>query len=219
MFLGKYESTEAVLETIKAIEHPISSVIDVLVTICSYAGTGNVLQIQKLLHNCTAKVETEDEDEDDESETVRDPSASTQSGEPDVEKSLFDSQVQAFSVLGVATIAMGEDIGQEMVFRHFGHLMHYGEAHIRRAVPLAMGLVSASNPEMKVFDTLSRYSHDSDLDVAATAIFQWVLSVLAQIMLVLLSFFANWQVTMFAILIPCLLSELPKVCYTWERAL
>jgi len=49
--------------------------------------------------------------------------------------------------------------------------MHYGEANIRRAVPLAMGLVSPSNPQMKVYDTLSRYSHDNDNDVALNAIF------------------------------------------------
>lgn len=162
LYLGKYERTEEVLETIKAIEHPISSVVDVLVTICSYAGTGNVLQIQKLLHNCTEKIESDEDDEDEPSEAAE---------EKDTESTLFDSQVQGFSVLGLATIAMGEEIGQEMVLRHFSHLMHYGEAHIRRSVPLAMGLVSASNPEMKVFDTLSRYSHDSDLEVAVNAIF------------------------------------------------
>ncbi|VVT56450.1 uncharacterized protein SAPINGB_P005064 [Magnusiomyces paraingens] len=202
LYLGKYERTEEVLETIKAIEHPISSVVDVLVTICSYAGTGNVLQIQKLLHNCTEKVETEEEEEedislsgvsaavaaaaaaaaedgadDDEDAAVAAAAAAAAADttnateEKDTEKTLFDSQVQGFSVLGLATIAMGEEIGQEMVLRHFSHLMHYGEAHIRRSVPLAMGLVSASNPEMKVFDTLSRYSHDSDLEVAINAIY------------------------------------------------
>lgn len=209
LFLGKYQLTEEVMETIKAIDHPISSVVDVLVTICSYAGTGNVLQIQKLLHNCTTKVEVDEDEEEDEQEEAQagslgtapgaaEPESSTaaetstpvkssteepkasgapsktenaESDEASVEKAFFDSQVQGFSVLGLATIAMGEDIGQEMVLRHFSHLMHYGEAHIRRSVPLAMGLVSASNPEMKVFDTLSRYSHDSDLDVAINAIF------------------------------------------------
>ena len=49
--------------------------------------------------------------------------------------------------------------------------MHYGEANIRKAVPLAMGLISPSNPQMKVYDTLSRYSHDNDTDVAINAIF------------------------------------------------
>ena len=49
--------------------------------------------------------------------------------------------------------------------------MHYGDANIRKAVPLAMGLISPSHPQMKVYDTLSRYTHDNDLDVAKNAIF------------------------------------------------
>src|ERR1700748_3529360 len=71
----------------------------------------------------------------------------------------------------MSLIAMGEDIGQDMILRQFGHLMHYGEANIRKVVPLAMALVSPSNPQMKVYDTLSRYSHDNDIDVAINAIF------------------------------------------------
>lgn len=168
LFMGKYELTEEVLETIKAIDHPMSSVVDVIVSICSYAGTGNVLQIQKLLHQCTERTENSEE-EKDEGDTKSEPE--TSAGEDKAEKALFESQAQGFSVLGLAMIAMGEDIGQEMVLRHFSHLMHYGEPHIRRAVPLAMGLVSASNPEMKVFDTLSRYSHDTDLEVAVNSIY------------------------------------------------
>lgn len=49
--------------------------------------------------------------------------------------------------------------------------MHFGEPTIRKAVPLAIGLLYASNPQLTVFETLSRYSHDSDLDVAVNAIF------------------------------------------------
>ena len=49
--------------------------------------------------------------------------------------------------------------------------MHYGEAVIRRTVPLALGLLSASNPQLGILDTLSKYSHDNDLDVALNAIF------------------------------------------------
>lgn len=193
LFMGKYEQTEEVLETIKAIDHPMSSMVDVLVTICSYAGTGNVLQIQKLLHNCTERTEAEENEEEDNETNELIPEgvdasaegaiptpaavsaaadeAAEAEAEDSAEKRLYESQAQGFSVLGLAMIAMGEDIGQEMVLRHFSHLMHYGEPHIRRAVPLAMGLVSASNPEIKVFDTLSRYSHDTDLEVAVNSIF------------------------------------------------
>ena len=49
--------------------------------------------------------------------------------------------------------------------------MHYGEPIVRKAVPLALGLVSASNPQLPIMDTLSKYSHDNDLQVALNAIF------------------------------------------------
>lgn len=49
--------------------------------------------------------------------------------------------------------------------------MQYGEPVIRKAVPLALGLLSASNPQLPVLDTLSKYSHDNDLAVALNAIF------------------------------------------------
>lgn len=49
--------------------------------------------------------------------------------------------------------------------------MHYGEPVIRRTVPLALGILSASNPVLTILDTLSRYSHDNDLQVAINAIF------------------------------------------------
>ena len=49
--------------------------------------------------------------------------------------------------------------------------MQYGEPVIRKAVPLALGLVIASNPQLPILDTLSKYSHDNDLQVALNAIF------------------------------------------------
>jgi len=58
-----------------------------------------------------------------------------------------------------------------MSLRQFNHLMHYGEPTIRKAVPLAIGLVSTSNPQLPILDTLSKYSHDNDLQVAINAIF------------------------------------------------
>jgi 26S proteasome regulatory subunit N1 len=48
--------------------------------------------------------------------------------------------------------------------------MHYGEPVIRKSVPLAIGLVSISNPQLPILDTLSKYSHDNDLAIAFNAI-------------------------------------------------
>jgi len=143
LFLGKQEASEATLETLKVIEHPLAKQVAVLVEACSYAGTGNVLKIQKMLHYCNDHLDPEKEDD----------------------------MFQSFAVIGIAIIAMGEDIGSEMAFRSLNHLMHYGELSVRRAVPLALGLVCASNPLVHVMDVLSKYSHDHDTGVALSAIF------------------------------------------------
>lgn len=58
-------------------------------------GTGNVLQIQKMLHYCNDHLDPEKDDD----------------------------KFQAFAVIGIAMIAMGEDIGNEMAMRSFNHLV------------------------------------------------------------------------------------------------
>jgi 26S proteasome regulatory subunit N1 len=146
LYFGQQEEVDVILETLKAIDHPMSKPTSVLAEICAWAGTGTVLKMQELLHICNDHIEDTDDNKGDE-------------------------LLQGYAVIGLGLVAMGEDVGQEMVLRQFGHLMHYGEANVRRAVPLAMGLLSPSNPQMKVYDTLSRYSHDNDNDVAINAIF------------------------------------------------
>ncbi|KAM0716853.1 hypothetical protein Q7P37_006705 [Cladosporium fusiforme] len=160
LYFGQQEEVDVVLETLKVIEHPMSKPASVLAEICAWAGTGAVLKLQELLHICNEHIE--DEKEDDDKEKKDDEEKKDRSG---------DQLVQAYAVLGLSLVGMGEEVGQEMVLRQFGHLMHYGESNIRKAVPLAMGLISPSNPQMKVYDTLSRYTHDNDLDVAVNAIF------------------------------------------------
>lgn len=58
-----------------------------------------------------------------------------------------------------------------MALRMFGHLIRYGEPVIRRAVPLALALISVSNPQLNILETLSKFSHDADADTAHNAIF------------------------------------------------
>ena len=146
LYFGRQEQVEVILETLKAIDQPMAKPAVVLVEVCAWAGTGAVLKLQELLHICNDHIEENDEKKGEE-------------------------LLQTYAVIGLALIAMGEEVGQDMVLRQFGHLMHYGEANIRKAVPLAMGLISPSNPQMKVYDTLSRYSHDNDNEVAINAIF------------------------------------------------
>ncbi|KAJ5620417.1 hypothetical protein N7510_004401 [Penicillium lagena] len=146
LYFGRQEEVDVILDILKAVDHPMAKPTSVLASVCAWAGTGTVLKLQELLHICNDLIEEKEENKGDE-------------------------LVQSYAVLGLSLIAMGEDVGQDMILRQFGHLMHYGSSNIRRAVPLAMGLISPSNPQMKVYDTLSRYSHDNDNDVAINAIF------------------------------------------------
>jgi 26S proteasome regulatory subunit N1 len=77
---------------------------------------------------------------------------------------------QAAAVLGIALVAMGEDVGCEMALRAMDHLLHYCELPIKRTVPLALALLNVSNPDYAFVDQMSRLSHDSDPEVAQAAI-------------------------------------------------
>ncbi|KZO98487.1 26S proteasome regulatory complex non-ATPase subcomplex Rpn1 subunit [Calocera viscosa TUFC12733] len=166
LYLGRQEAADATIETLRAIEHPLAKQAQILVDICAYAGTSNVLKVQQMLHYCTDHITKEDK-KDEPAEAPAEGSA----GQANEEKKDDDDTFQAFAVLGIGLVAMGEDVGAEMSLRTFNHLMHYGEPIIRRAVPLALGLLSTSNPQLPLLDILSKYSHDSDLDVAANSIF------------------------------------------------
>ncbi|KAI3856821.1 hypothetical protein MKX03_014139 [Papaver bracteatum] len=74
------------------------------------------------------------------------------------------------AVIGIAMIAMAEELGLDMAIRSLEHMLQYGEQSTRRAVALALGLFCISNPKVNVMDTLSRLSHDADSEVGMAAI-------------------------------------------------
>ncbi|KAJ8923645.1 hypothetical protein NQ315_010225 [Exocentrus adspersus] len=159
--LGKQEGVDTIIAALEVIPEPFRSMATTMVDICAYAGTGNVLKVQHLLHICSEHYEPSDSSD----KNAKDKEKKENKEEKDL------SSRQAIAVLGIALISMGEDIGSEMAFRTFGHLLRYCEPVIRRAVPLALGLISVSNPKLSILDTLSKFSHDSDAEVAHNAIF------------------------------------------------
>lgn len=162
-FLGKQEAAEAIIAALEVIPEPFRSMSMTLVEVCAYAGTGNVLKIQHLLHICSEHYEPAEKEEKSSKDKKE------EKKETNADKDL--SSKQAIAVLGIALIAMGEEIGSDMAYRTFGHLLRYCEPVIRRSVPLALGLISVSNPKLNILDTLSKFSHDSDMEVAHNAIF------------------------------------------------
>ena len=103
---GLQDASDATVETLKAIDHPISKTAQILVEACSFVGTGNVLRIQSMLHHCDEHINAPKKDEKD--------------GKDEPKR---DDSFQAFAVLAIALIAMGEDIGAEMSLRQFNHLV------------------------------------------------------------------------------------------------
>jgi len=166
-YLGKQDAAEATTAALEVIPEPFRQMAVTLVEICAYAGTGNVLKIQQMLHICSEHYEQEKDapkekkkdDKKDDKEEKREDIPLDLSGQ------------QAVAVLGLGLIAMGEDIGSEMLTRTLSHLMRYCEPVIRRAVPLALAMCSVSNPQLPILDTLSKFSHDTDPEVAHNAIF------------------------------------------------
>lgn len=164
VYLGKGEQVDVILESLKAIPEPLQSLANILVDVCAYAGSGNVLKVQQLLSICSEHIEIGNEtSKQDEKEKKEKKDESAPVGSSNMH--------QAVAVLGISLIGMNEEIGAEMTLRTFGHLLHYGDPVIKRAVPLALGLISLSNPKLNILDTLSKFSHDSDAEVAHNSIF------------------------------------------------
>ncbi len=103
--IGAQEESDATIEFLKAIDHPISKTAQVLVEACAYAGTGNVLKVQAMLHHCDEHI-----------------GVSSEGGKEDKEEKADDT-FQAFAVLAISMISMGEEIGAEMALRQFNHLV------------------------------------------------------------------------------------------------
>lgn len=126
VYLGRQEASEATMELLKTIEHPLGKQAEILVDVCSYAATGNVLKIQTMLHHCTdhAPINKEDDAKDPNTPmTDAERAEQAQSDKKAKEESNVDMTYQAFAVIGIALVAMGEEVGADMSLRQFNHLV------------------------------------------------------------------------------------------------
>ncbi|KRT86061.1 hypothetical protein AMK59_2926 [Oryctes borbonicus] len=162
-FMGRKDSIDASVETLEVFPEPFCSISKTILHMCAYAGTGDVLIIQEFLNNCGEKI------------SIADPPP-----EPKIEKSKEKKKTkvewdptlaQALTVLGLGCVSMGDEVGSEMCHRVLGSVGRYGDPTVRRAVPLAVALNSASKPDLPIIDLLTKYSHDADDKVACNSIF------------------------------------------------
>lgn len=119
LFFGKQDASDAIIETLKAIQHPIANEAIVMLTMCSFAGTGDVLRLQQMLRSCAENPKAKKDQEEKDKEEKKEGDESKE--EKDSGKGEFQ---QGLAVIAIAAIAMGEDVGKELCMRHFGHLVN-----------------------------------------------------------------------------------------------
>ena len=59
LFLGRMEKADAMLEALRTVEHKIAKYAAIVLETCTYAGSGNVLKVQEMMHQCAEHL-TED---------------------------------------------------------------------------------------------------------------------------------------------------------------
>jgi len=183
--LGTKKNSETALmliNEIPSLPKHIKDIIVHLVKACAYSGTGDVLVINEFLEYISSKSKEEfdrkkkEKEEAKEREDGADEKDQKENKEDDEEKEKEGENVKdedlgkMIAVIGIAMVAMGEDISQTMATRMFSMLFRYGDKAVRRAAPLGLALLHMSNPDLTVTETLSKFTHDQDSVVAQMSI-------------------------------------------------
>lgn len=166
LFLSTQEKADTLIEATQALSPTIQKYAEIVVSTCAYAGSGNVMQIQKLFSIIAEQVDEDDEEEE----------AAKKKDETDAVEPPKPLNHKAVAVLGIGLIAMGERLGTDMCKRSLIHILmadhvKKGDAVSgRAALPLAYALLSPSEPNMQIIETLHKLSHDGDTHTATNAI-------------------------------------------------
>ena len=142
--LGKQKDNDFMIETLVAIEEFSKDMKEYMKTMLisfSYAGSGNVSKVQELMQ-IIAKSNEE-----------------------------INPKVQEIAVIGCSLIAIGEEVGMEMLSRSFNNFLQFGDINTKKAVSLAIALLNLSNPKVQVIDSLTKFCYDTDKTVAMNSIF------------------------------------------------
>eukprot|EP01083_Nonionella_stella_P218964 784725_1 len=152
LFLGKQDEVNVTMEAIDVFDSlnpKFSKTCKVCLECLAYAGTGNVLKIQKMLgilgehfddefKKEEEEMDTDNKDGDKKEEKKEEKKAADDDDDDEDIKNKTDDYryYQSIATLGISIIALGEDLGSTMCLRMFNHLIQYGNIRIKRAVPL-----------------------------------------------------------------------------------
>lgn len=190
LYMGRQGQVEIALELAKAVPGQVGAYCTLTLETCAYTGTGNVLKVQRLLGLAGEHLQKDEDDEDEPAAATAAAPAAASAAAPGPraaaaaggsgssapkEKEWPKLDAQSVATLGVALVAGGEELGTEMTIRNFNHIFQYGDVPVRRAVPLGLAMLATSKPSntngSSVVDTLSKMTHDQDVETATNAIF------------------------------------------------
>jgi 26S proteasome regulatory subunit N1 len=162
LFLGKMEQADAMLEAVKTIEHKIGKYTAVILDTFAYAGSGNVLKVQEMLHHCSEHLT---EDADHQMAAVIGIGLITMGESVGTEMALrsFDHLLHYCELpikravpLALAILhTSNPDFG---VIDQLSRLSHDPDAEISQNAILAMGIVSAGTNNSRVAGLLRQLS-------------------------------------------------------------
>lgn len=191
LFLGRLDKADALVDATQALSPIIRQYTEVVVRSCAYAGSGNVLEAQRMFHLIA---ENDDEDDEKKPTATQSSAADTNANSNGTGDSTAENEESAVpapstsekpkvlnhkaaAVLGIALIALGENLGTEMAKRSLIHVLladtvSKKNANLsgRRAVPLAYALLGLSTANMPTVELLNRLSHDGDVPTAMNAV-------------------------------------------------
>eukprot|EP00602_Paraphysomonas_sp_CaronLab_P000859 CAMPEP_0185030934 /NCGR_PEP_ID=MMETSP1103-20130426/18094_1 /TAXON_ID=36769 /ORGANISM="Paraphysomonas bandaiensis, Strain Caron Lab Isolate" /LENGTH=894 /DNA_ID=CAMNT_0027566249 /DNA_START=45 /DNA_END=2729 /DNA_ORIENTATION=- len=162
LYLGKNERCEATIEAVRTVEHKMGKYADITLETCAYAGTGNVLMIQRMLHVCA---EHQSENSDHQAVAVIGIALMTVGEDIGTEMSLrtFDhllhyGGITVKRVVPLALALLYVSNPDYSVIDQLSRLSHDGDAHVAQSAIFSLGLVSAGSNNSRVAGLLRQLS-------------------------------------------------------------
>eukprot|EP00636_Phaeomonas_parva_P005676 CAMPEP_0118884814 /NCGR_PEP_ID=MMETSP1163-20130328/23532_1 /TAXON_ID=124430 /ORGANISM="Phaeomonas parva, Strain CCMP2877" /LENGTH=892 /DNA_ID=CAMNT_0006822699 /DNA_START=353 /DNA_END=3031 /DNA_ORIENTATION=- len=162
LFLGQQEKVEGMLEAVQTVEHKISKLAAVILETFAYCGTGNVLQVQKLMHLCA---ESLTENAEHQSAAVLGISLITAGEDVGREMALrvFDhflhySELPVRRAVPVALAMLYVSDPENAVIDSLSRLSHDTDAATSQAAILGLGIVGGGTNNARIAQLLRQLS-------------------------------------------------------------
>lgn len=162
LFMGQMEKVEAMIEAVKTIEHKSSKAAVVTLETVAYAGSGNVLKVQEMLHQC---VEHLTEDADHQSVAALGIGLITMSESVGSEMSLrtfehllhyCELPIKRAVPLALAVLHISQP--EFTIVDQLSRLTHDPDAELSQNAIMALGIVSAGTNNSRVAGLLRQLS-------------------------------------------------------------